>query len=178
MIRVVFILITAGLLATGCASTQGTIKAMSPPNIGLASPNSYTGLMITTTTKYGLAKLTDADRARIVAIVIEKVKEKAPARFAAFNPPSGPDVLHATIAFHAYDEGNAFARFMLAGLGQMHIAADVLLEDRTKAMQIGRYQVTKTFAWGGLYGGMTKLTDLEPGFAEAVAAVLLGEPTD
>jgi len=166
------------LLATGCATSRGSIAAIAPSNIGLSSPAGFTGLAINTTTKYGLTKLTDSDRERIIALVIAKVKERAPERFSAFNPPPGPGVLHATIAFHQYDEGNAFARAMLAGLGQMHIAADVILEDRGRAVQIGRYQVTKTFAWGGLYGAVTKLTDLEPGFAEAVAAVLLGDTSE
>lgn len=179
MTRLGLVVAAALLAATGCASTRGSIQAIAPSNIGLSTPaGGFTGLALSTTTKYGLTKLTDVDRDRIIALVITKVKEKAPTRFSAFNPPAGPGVLHATIAFHQYDEGNAFARAMLAGLGQMHIAADVILEDRTRAMQIGRYQVTKTFAWGGVYGGITKLTDIEPAFAEVVAAVLLGDTSE
>ena len=79
-----------------------------------------------------------------------------------------------TIAFKRYDEGNAFARFMLAGLGQIHIDAEVTLEDGFRAAPLGRYEVTKTFAWGGPYEASTGIRDVEEGFADAVANVVLG----
>jgi hypothetical protein len=64
---------------------------------------------------------------------------------------------------------------MLAGLGQMRIAADVTLEDRARGVSLGTYDVSKTFAWGGVYGAATKLADIEEGFADAVVAVVLGD---
>jgi hypothetical protein len=64
---------------------------------------------------------------------------------------------------------------MLAGLGQIHVDAEVTLEDREHATVIGKYDVTKTFAWGGVYGGSTNIRDVEEGFAEAVAKVVLGD---
>ena len=68
-----------------------------------------------------------------------------------------------------YDKGNAFARFMLAGLGQIHIDGKVsvlLLPDRKK---VAEFDIDKTFAWGGIYGGVTSIEDVEQGFAEGVA---------
>lgn len=62
-----------------------------------------------------------------------------------------------------YEKGNAFARFMLAGLGQIHIDSHVAvlaLPDRTK---VGEFDIDKTFAWGGIYGGTTSIEDVEEG---------------
>jgi hypothetical protein len=36
--------------------------------------------------------------------------------------------------------------------------------------------VTKTFAWGGIYGAAKDIEDVEEGFAEAVAQILTGQP--
>jgi hypothetical protein len=63
---------------------------------------------------------------------------------------------------------------MLAGLGQMHINADVTMSDSTTKSNIAQYEVSKTFAWGGLYGGFTDIKVVEDGFAKAVAASILG----
>ena len=41
---------------------------------------------------------------------------------------------------------------------------------------LGKSEVTKTFAWGGIYGGATGIKDVEEGFAEAVVQVILGQP--
>jgi hypothetical protein len=40
---------------------------------------------------------------------------------------------------------------------------------------LGRYEVTKAFAWGGMYRDMTRIKDVEEGLAEAAARVVLGE---
>jgi hypothetical protein len=44
---------------------------------------------------------------------------------------------------------------MLAGLGQIHIDADVILREYEKNESLAKYEVKKTFAWGGIYGGAT-----------------------
>ena len=74
-----------------------------------------------------------------------------------------------------YEEGNAFARAMLAGLGKMHIDADVMLTDPVSNEQMAVYDVTKGFAWGGIYGAATGIRDIEDGFAKAVAAAIGGK---
>jgi hypothetical protein len=48
---------------------------------------------------------------------------------------------------------------MLAGLGQIHIDTDVILSDVGREEPFAVYAVTKTFAWGGLYGASTRITD-------------------
>ena len=70
--------------------------------------------------------------------------------------PADEQTLTVAIAFTRYAEGNAFARFMLAGLGQIHIDAEVSLEDRALEKVLGKSE----------------------GFAEAVAKVVLGQPAE
>ena len=163
------------MLVAGCASTAGSAK----PHTAVAKPESlarYTKMALATSAQGDASKMTPADRERIVALVAGQVKKLAPNRFADFAAATtDPETLHVAIAFTRYDEGSAFARFMLAGLGQIHINAEVTLEDRALQAVIGKFDVTKTFAWGGIYGGATGIKDVEEGFAEAVARVVLGQ---
>src|SRR5262249_56796423 len=85
-----------------------------------------------------------------------------------------PPTLRASVTVTNYDKGNTFARFMLAGLGQIHIDAQVTLRDQDTD-ELGRFQVNKTFAWGGIYGAITRVEDVEDGFAGAVAHLLLSK---
>jgi hypothetical protein len=71
-----------------------------------------------------------------------------------------------------YDKGNAFARFTLAGLGQIMIGGDVIVVDESTGQSIGTYHVLRRFAFGGKYGAETTIEDVEFGFAASVAAVL------
>ena len=64
-----------------------------------------------------------------------------------------------------YDKGNAFARAMLVGLGQIHIDATVRLFTAEEREKLSEFSIKKTFAWGGLSGGMTRIDDVEPAFA-------------
>lgn len=75
------------------------------------------------------------------------------------------------IHFTKFDRGNAFARFMLIGLGQIRIEADVDLLDGDGKRR-AEYKVAKDFSIGGIYGGMTTVEDVENGFAKSVAEVV------
>jgi hypothetical protein len=56
-------------------------------------------------------------------------------------------------------------------LGQIHIDATVRLIDATSGNVTASYDVSKTFAWGGMYGGSTRIQDVEVGFAKSVVAI-------
>jgi hypothetical protein len=75
------------------------------------------------------------------------------------------------VHFTKFDRGNAFARFMLAGLGQIRIEATVFLVDNT-GREVGKYEVAKDFSLGGMYGGSTTVEDVEDGFAKSVAEIV------
>ena len=163
------------IFAAGCARSGGSAR----PVVATATSEvlaRYTKVVFASSTEADASKMTAGDRERIVALIVKKLKGEAPNRFADFAAtPADAETLHITVAFTRYDEGSAFARFMLAGLGQIHIDADVTVEDRMSQKVLGKSQVTKTFAWGGIYGGATRITDVEEGFAEAVAKVVLGK---
>lgn len=157
-------------LLSGCASNGGSYRLLSAPN---ARIDQYADLAVSVKPGNNV-KLTPSDADRIGRQISEAVKTEAPDRFQSINAayPS-PNTLAATVVIKNYDEGNVFARFMVAGLGQMHIDADLVLSDPATQETLAQYQVTKTFAWGGLYGASTKLQDVEVGFCKAAAEAIV-----
>jgi hypothetical protein len=109
---------------------------------------------------------------RISHLVREKLAAAYPGRiFASGNPPP-PGGVDVKLVFTEYDKGsNAVARFMLAGLGQIRIGANVMLVDPASGRTVGEYEVSKQFSFGGLYGGFTGVEDVEDGFARSVVAI-------
>jgi Domain of unknown function (DUF4410) len=73
------------------------------------------------------------------------------------------------VALTKYERGSAFARMMLAGLGQMHIDATVTVYSMPGKAVVGAFSVDKTFSWGGAVGGMATIENVEDDFAKAVA---------
>jgi Domain of unknown function (DUF4410) len=173
-------LVVAG---AGCASSAGSAKTLATaPQPGALAR--YTKINLATTAEGAAAAMAPADRERIAGLIASKIKARAPNRFATVavasttTPRATPpdrDTMFVTISFTRYDAGSAVARAMLVGLGQIHVNADITLEDRSQRAVLGEFAVTKTFAWGGIYGATTSITDVEEGFAEAVAKVVLGE---
>ena len=74
-----------------------------------------------------------------------------------------------------YDKGNAFARAMLMGLGQIHIDGKVSVFQMPQHTLVGEFDLKKTFAWGGIYGAATSIEDIESTFADGVAAAVTGQ---
>lgn len=109
---------------------------------------------------------------RVEHLLTKKVSEKKHKNATNREPKSFDTVVTLT----QYDEGNAFARAMLAGLGQMKIKSRVALYERSPRRKVGEFDLDKTFAWGGLYGGMTSMEDVEDGFTDGVANALTAKP--
>jgi len=112
---------------------------------------------------------------RIVQRIKIEIGSQAPNALVNSPAAEGTQPVRMRVVFTQYDRGNSFARFMLAGLGQIHIDADVLLMDGINGEVVGRYKVSKDFSFGGVYGGSTKIEDVEVGFAKSVAAVVSGK---
>lgn len=75
-----------------------------------------------------------------------------------------------------YTEGSAFARAMLAGLGQIHIDGDFIMTDRdVEKDTLAEFSLNKTFAWGGIYGATVGIEQIEDTFAKAIAVAIIGE---
>ncbi len=86
----------------------------------------------------------------------------------------GPRSYEIDILVTEYDKGNAFARAMLAGLGQMHIDGTVSVFRMPQHQVLESFALSKTFAWGGIYGASKSIEDIENAFAEGVAQTVCG----
>ena len=158
--------------AVGCATSKGSYSLIEPPKEGVQFTK-YTNLSVALSCNDEVP-LTESDKARILKLIEINMKKEGPTRFKSVNSATAQDnVLLATVNIKAYEKGNAFARAMLAGLGQMHIDAEIGLSDTQTNERLAAYEVNKRFAWGGLYGGVTRIEDIEDGFAQAVVDAIL-----
>jgi hypothetical protein len=103
------------------------------------------------------------DRQRLGEKVTHKVKSIAQSRGGAARK------YEVSISISRYDKGNAFARAMLAGLGQIHINGVVAVYQQPGKSKVGEFKLDKTFAWGGIYGGSVSMDTIEDAYAQAVA---------
>jgi len=105
----------------------------------------------------------------------QKIKAKIDARKSA-NVRTGQAITY-EVELHLtrYEKGNAFARAMLVGLGQIHIEGKVSLFQMPAHTLVGEFDLKKTFAWGGIYGAATSMEDIENTFADGVAAAATGQ---
>jgi hypothetical protein len=174
LLAAVVLVALVALGTAGCAGTAGSVKSLAE---AATAPDlvRFTKLSVEVLPRKDVS-LTGADRERIVNVIRARIKERAATRFAQLDAtPADAQTLHVSIGLTRYDEGSAFARFMLAGLGQIHIDGEVALVEASTRTILGTYEVTKTFAWGGIYGGATTIKDVEIGFADAVADLVLGK---
>lgn len=157
------------IFTIGCAGTKGSYSPITQVTEG-ADFAKYTNVAVEVNNNSDVA-LTAADRDRILTQITASVRKEYPSRFKDINSGKPDDLtMQAVVNITQYDKGSAFGRFMLAGLGAMHINADISLNDLLSKQCLGKYECKKTFAWGGLYGGSTRIEDIEEGFAKAVAA--------
>jgi uncharacterized lipoprotein YmbA len=118
------------------------------------------------------AKMLSSDMQRLS----EKIKLKIDARKLANASPAGdPHNYAVDVHVTRYEKGNAFARAMLAGLGQIHLDATVSVYRMPAHTLVGEFQLAKTFAWGGIYGASTSMDDIENTFADGIAASVTGQ---
>jgi hypothetical protein len=165
-----FLLVAVTFSFYGCAG--------SPPSAEFKTPiDSMNRLCALDEAKVKLSaaegvSINDINRQRLESVITQKLDEKkkhTPCK----TTEKRSFLLNSKIT--RYDEGNAFARAMLAGLGQMHIDGEFLLNFMLDEHALAEFTVKKTFAWGGVYGGSTRIEDIEPAFAEAVANAIVVE---
>jgi len=92
-----------------------------------------------------------------------------------FRVDLAPSAYRMTVTVTRFDEGNAFARMALIGLGQIHLDGTVAIAD-ANGKPVGEYKVAKTFAGGGVVGAVTTTENVESGFAKSVVAALVAKP--
>ncbi|HVO48436.1 MAG TPA: DUF4410 domain-containing protein [Steroidobacteraceae bacterium] len=160
--------ITMALVAlAGCASTAPKAH-FSQQIVASAQVTSADDVQVNVTAGNGVTMLNE-EKSRMA----EKIKARIDARKTG-NPAAGAArTFEVDVDLTRYDKGNAFARAMLIGLGQIHIdgKAQVYLLPAHDA--VGEFDLRKTFAWGGLYGAVTSMDDIENTFADGVAAALI-----
>jgi hypothetical protein len=116
-------------------------------------------------------KIDAAEKSRLASKLQKKIDTRKLAN-AGSGPGRSYEVdLHLT----KYEKGNAFARFMVAGLGQIHINGKVAVYQMPDHTLVGEFDLNKTFAWGGVYGAATSMEDIEDTFADGVAATVTGQ---
>jgi hypothetical protein len=172
IIKIMLLLLV--VLISGCAGTGGSYKSKEPP-LSNEQAARYTELFIKTQSNENV-NLGQESIGRITKLIIENIRSDQNNRFQIINNDTpGATTLEAAVIIKRYEVGNAFARFMMVGLGQMHIDADVVLYDHASKEKLTHFEVNKTFAWGGAYGGLTTIKDVEVGFSKAVADSILGK---
>lgn len=152
------------LVLTGCAGATTppsvvvplAIDRQAPVQIGSLSLDVETGIWIKDDQRQHLRNRIEAELAK-----------------RALMAPAGtaPQAYALNVHLTRFDEGNAVARLALIGLGQVHIEGTVTLRDAA-GQKTGEYKIRKTFAAGGLIGGLTSTEAVEDGFAKSVAAGL------
>ena len=154
----------AALLA-GCAGSVSEPTALQP-----LAMEQKTALHVSTITADAAAgvEMSDGDFGLICQKVRGYIQAQSPAVLA--DQPPG-QALKMNIHFTRFDRGNAFARGMLIGLGQIHIEGTVSLDD-AGGKTVAQYAVVKDFAIGGIVGATTTVEDVEDGFAKSVAAIV------
>jgi hypothetical protein len=111
---------------SACAHSPGSYNPVIPLKDGVLSQ--YTSVIIEASNRNEVP-LTANDRDRIVNKIVRKVQVTN--RFKEINvSTAAPSRLKVNVEVTNYDEGNAFLRFMLAGLGQIHIDGQVTLIDQ------------------------------------------------
>jgi hypothetical protein len=71
-----------------------------------------------------------------------------------------------------YKRGRAFARAMMAGLGSIRIEGTVFVYRLPGKKLEGAFNMEKTFTWGGIYGSVTDIEDVEKEFARSLAVAV------
>jgi Domain of unknown function (DUF4410) len=160
--RILCVAALAALL-TGCASSVSTPTAIAPLT---TEQKAALRLSDISADAAGGVAMSDGDFGLICQKVRAYIQAQSPGVFADQN-----GALKMKIHFTRFDRGNAFARAMLIGLGQIVIEADVSLED-AGGKTVAQYKVSKDFALGGMAGAATTVDDVEDGFAKSVATVV------
>ena len=163
--RTVNTLALAGVLALGgCATAATAPTVIDKPALAPAAPIHISD--VTLSAKDGVW-ISDGDR--------EFLLQKILAQLNGLKPSNAPPTATTDYVMHVeltrFDKGSTFGRLMFIGLGQIHIEGTIALVD-DKGADHGRYKIVKTYAMGGLAGGMTSASDVEEGFAKSVAAIV------
>ena len=149
-------------MISGCATSGGkpTYSKNLSPDARIVHSDKVTAEVVPSGPKI---VMTSADKERFSQKVEVAIRSHAPEGTRAGRN------YKVVVALTRYERGSAFARMMLAGLGQMHIDATVTVYSMPAKAVVGSFKIDKTFSWGGAVGGMSTIENVEDDFAKAVA---------
>jgi hypothetical protein len=107
--------------------------------------------------------------------VAQKIKLKIDARKLKNSAAASPRTMQVVLRVTKYEKRNAFARAMLAGLGQIHLEGTISVYQMPNHMLLEDFDLQKAFAWGGIYGAATSMEQIEDTFTDSVAATVTGQ---
>lgn len=159
----------SGLLLAGCATTVP--RAESARHIVPGFRITDRDLVSVNVSAAHSVKILPYEESRLVQEISRDIQDMQKNNRAAGGLQSYEVDVHLT----RYDKGNKFARFMLAGLGQMHIDGNIDVYSLPQHKLQETFTLKKTFAWGGIYGASTSIRDIETTFAKGVAQTVTGQ---
>ncbi len=93
--------------------------------------------------------------------------------------PDLPDAYKIEVKITKYDKGNAFARFMLIGLGQMYLYGTVEVKQGEPPVVIREGDFQKNYCVGGIAGGMASMQkDVLPTVGKAIADAIKSQQAE
>jgi hypothetical protein len=155
------------LILSGCAGVPFT--PLQPPPAGYAA-DKFDFLAVSVAPHEGV-ELLAPDKERLTQSIIKQAQASHLGHFKGFNPvESSPNTLVLEVEMTRYEKGNAAARLMLAGLGQIHVDGLVTVKNKDTGAMLGKYAVQRTYFGGGLMGATTSVEQIETQFAVGVIA--------
>jgi Domain of unknown function (DUF4410) len=154
-----------GLVATGCATTGSVPQPIEDKSVGTPYRIDADDTVSVTIDTVPSVVLALDEKTHLQSLINQKID------FLRLKNPADGTVkeCHVAVLVTKFDKGSAFARAMLAGLGQIHLGADVTVTDSSGSV-LQKFSVEKSFSWGGIYGASTRIEDLEPALADGVAS--------
>ncbi|MSP41368.1 MAG: DUF4410 domain-containing protein [Deltaproteobacteria bacterium] len=151
-------------LTVGCGTTALNLRSAD----NVVDLSEYKSITIQTSTAQGVT-VPEPAQSRMKALIKAEILNCCKERFEniSLGDPGVKDLL-LNVKFTIYEEGNRFARFVLAGLGSMQLHAEVEIKDAASGRLIYGGDAGKTFGWGGIYGAATGMDDLENGLAKEI----------
>ena len=155
-------------LIAACGTTTLNLKSTEY----VVDLSQYKSITIQTSTAQSVA-VPEPSQSRIKGLIKSEILACCRERFEniSLGDPGANDLL-LNVKFTIYEEGNRFARFMLAGLGSMQLHADIEIKHAATGKLIYGGDAGKTFAWGGIYGAVTGMDELELGLAKEIVTGL------
>jgi hypothetical protein len=170
-LRTLIFWVAGSALLTGCASTA--------PKPEFHHPMAVESRVSATDTVDVVIEMDPSVTTTVIPaerdLVAQKIKAAIDTRKVKNPAAPAPRSIQVLVHVTRYEKGNAFARAMLAGLGQIHLDGKIYVYQMPDRTLLEDFDMQKTFAWGGIYGAATSMEQIQDTFADGVAATVTGQ---